>query len=127
MELSKQMREAKKQQGPGFPGMQGLRPPVSSPVRSSMSMSSPSMSSPPRGHDRDILREQIPIPRKLVRGQDMAMDMVMDMVLDMAMVDMDIMDTMARGLLMLSPDMEMAMVMDMDMVMDMVMDTMVKQ
>jgi len=69
MELSKQMREAK-QQGPGFPGMQGLRPPVSSPVRSSMSMSSPSMSSPPRGHDRDILREQIPIPRKLVRGQD---------------------------------------------------------
>merc|ERR1719433_2273795 len=32
-------------------------------------MSSPTLSSPPR-HDRDILREQMPIPRKLVRGQD---------------------------------------------------------
>ena len=66
-ELSKHMREAK--QGPGFPGMPGLRPPVSSPVRPSMPMSSPTLSSPPR-HDRDILREQMPIPRKLVRGQD---------------------------------------------------------
>merc|ERR1712088_316298 len=87
---------------------------------------------------------------------DMAMDMVMDIIL--AMVDMDIMDTMVRGLLMLSQllllsqDMDMAMdtmdtmardllrlspdmdimdmdmdTMDMDMDMVMVMDTMVKQ
>ena len=47
-----------------------MRPPVSSPVRPSMPMSSPTLSSPPRGHDRDVLREQMPIPRKLVRGQD---------------------------------------------------------
>ena len=69
MELSKHMREQAKQQTPGFPGLPSYRPPVSSPVRSSMSMASPTLSSPPR-HDRDLLREQIPIPRKLVRGQD---------------------------------------------------------
>merc|ERR1712128_198041 len=56
---------------------------------------------------------------------DMVMDMVMDMAMDMlamVMVDMDIMDIMAKDLLKLSPDM--AMDMDMDMAMDMVaMDT----
>ena len=65
-QLSKTMREAKHHHAmpPTYPGM---RPPVSSPVRPSMaSMSSPS---PPR-HERDVLREQMPIPRKLVRGQD---------------------------------------------------------
>merc|ERR1711892_834555 len=72
----------------------------------------------------------------LLPSQDMAT--VMDMVMDMAMVDMVTMDTMVRGLLMLSrlllpsldtdTDMDMAMVMDMAMdmlAMDMVaMDTM---
>merc|ERR1719500_144738 len=58
--------------------------------------------------------------------------MVMDTILAMDMVDMDIMDTMARDLLMPSQDMDimavdMAMDMDMDMDMAMVMDTMVKQ
>merc|ERR1719308_464761 len=63
----------------------------------------------------------------------MAMDMVLDMVMDMAMdtlaTDMVVMDTMditARGLLMLSPAMDI-MVMDMAMDMDMVtMDTMAR-
>merc|ERR1712106_654665 len=64
----------------------------------------------------------------MVMGLDM--DMVMDMATDMspmAMVDMVIMDTMAKDPLKLSPDMVMVMVMDMDMdmAMDMVaMDTM---
>merc|ERR1719192_167995 len=46
-------------------------PPVSSPMRPSMPLSSPhqSMPSPPT-HNRDLLREQMPLPRKLVRGQD---------------------------------------------------------
>merc|ERR1711872_552578 len=48
----------------------------------------------------------------------MVMDMAMD-ILAMDMVAMDTMDTMARGLLMLSLDMD---IMDMDMGMDMVMD-----
>merc|ERR1719500_285847 len=70
---------------------------------------------------------------------DMAMDMVMDIIL--AMVDMDIILAMVRGLLsqalllnlqlLLSLDIfmavDMAMDMDMDMDMAMVMDTMVKQ
>merc|ERR1712106_1280997 len=68
-------------------------------------------------------------------NQDIMVDMVMvtatDMDMDMAMVDMVIMDTMVRGLLMLSLDImvDMVMDMDMDMVMGMVMvmDTMVKQ
>merc|ERR1712027_26227 len=62
-----------------------------------------------------------------------AMDMVMDMAMDilaMDMVAMDTMDTMARGLLMLSQAMDtmvMDMVMDTDMVMVMVtMDTMAR-
>merc|ERR1712059_104917 len=53
------------------------------------------------------------------------MDMAMDMDMDMAILDMeamDIMDTMARGLLMLNPAMVMVMVMAMVMVMVMVMD-----
>merc|ERR1712072_641870 len=59
---------------------------------------------------------------------DMAMDMVMDIIL--AMVDMDIMDTMVRGLLRLSQHMDimvmdMVMGMDMDMAMD-IMDTMAR-
>merc|ERR1711902_325339 len=61
---------------------------------------------------------------------DMVMDMAMD-ILAMDMVAMDTMDIMARGLLMLSQDMDtMAMDMDMDimdMVMAMDMDTMVRQ
>merc|ERR1712154_699603 len=51
------------------------------------------------------------------------MDMAMD-ILAMDMVAMDTMDTMARGLLMLSLDMDMDMDMVMDMAMDMVMATM---
>merc|ERR1712066_880343 len=49
---------------------------------------------------------------RLSLAMDMVMDMVMDMamdmvmVMDMAMEAMDITDTMARGLLMLSPDMD---------------------
>merc|ERR1711942_469482 len=69
----------------------------------------------------------------LSQDMDMVMDMAMD-ILATDMVVMDTMDIMARGLLMLSPAMDimvtdMAMDMDMDMVMDMamVMDTMVKQ
>jgi len=77
-QLSKHMREAKhgaappsssSLAGPGFPG---LRPPVSSPVRPSLPLSSPTLASPPGPGraERDVLREQMPIPRKLVRGQD---------------------------------------------------------
>ena len=77
-QLSKHMREAKhgaappsssSLPGPGFPG---LRPPVSSPVRPSLPLSSPTLASPPGPGraERDVLREQMPIPRKLVRGQD---------------------------------------------------------
>merc|ERR550519_826076 len=58
----------------------------------------------------------------------MVMDMAMD-ILVMDMVVMDTMDIMARGLLMLSPAMDimvMDMVMDMVMVMAMVMDTTAK-
>merc|ERR1711892_1396076 len=64
-------------------------------------------------------------------NQDIMVVMAMDMVMDMALVDMVIMDTMVRGLLMLSLDImvDMVMVMDMatDMAMVMVMDTTVKQ
>merc|ERR1719233_2172180 len=62
------------------------------------------------------------------------MDMVMDMAMDISATDMVVMDTtdiMARGMLMLSQDMDimaMVMVMDtMDMVMAMDMDIMVRQ
>merc|ERR1712168_628986 len=63
----------------------------------------------------------------LSQDMDMVMDMAMD-ILAMDMVAMDTMDTMARGLLMLSLVMDiMAMDMDtMDMVMVMAMDIMVK-
>merc|ERR1740128_1255234 len=66
----------------------------------------------------------------LLLSQDM--DMAMDTVMDMAMVDMVIMDTMARGMLMPSQGMAMVMDMAMDMVMDMdmvdmvIMDTMAR-
>ena len=52
--------------GPGQPA-------ASSPLRTSVSMSSPVSSlatSPKPAPVRDILKEQLPIPRKLVRGQD---------------------------------------------------------
>ena len=55
--------------GPGGPG----QPSASSPLRTSVSMSSPISSlstSPKPAPVRDILKEQLPIPRKLVRGQD---------------------------------------------------------
>merc|ERR1712059_65898 len=52
----------------------------------------------------------------------MVMVMVMDMAMVMAMEVMDIVDTMERGLLMLSPAMDMVMAVAMVMVMDMVMD-----
>merc|ERR1739838_1041197 len=54
--------------------------------------------------------------------------MAMDTVMDMAMVDMVIMDTMARGMLMPSQGMVMVMdmVMDMDMVDMVIMDTMAR-
>merc|ERR550532_2223184 len=74
-QLTKHMREAKHHNMPqyGLPGLPGLRPdirpPVSSPVRPSIPMSAASQPSPPR-QERDVLRDQMPIPRKLVRGQD---------------------------------------------------------
>merc|ERR1712122_243585 len=61
----------------------------------------------------------LPLPPS--QDMDMVMDMAMD-ILATDMVAMDTMDIMARGLLMLSPAMDI-MVMDMAMVMD----TMVKQ
>merc|ERR1712106_774016 len=73
--LTKHMRDAKHHTMPqyGMASMGSMRsgPPVSSPMRPSMPLSSPhqSMPSPPR-HNRDILKEQLPLPRKLVRGQD---------------------------------------------------------
>merc|ERR1719273_2717614 len=68
------MKEAKHHSLPyQVPPSAPLRPgpPVSSPMRPSVSMSSPtSMPSPPKPPIRDILKEQLPLPRKLVRGQD---------------------------------------------------------
>ena len=55
------------------PGGHGGATRVSSPLRPPVSMTSPlsSMSSSPKPAPvRDILKEQLPIPRKLVRGQD---------------------------------------------------------
>merc|ERR1712106_1307128 len=81
----------------------------------------------------DIMARGQLTPRQLLLlSQDMVMvmDMAMAMDMDMDMVDMVIMDTMARGLLMPDMDMvamDMVMVMAMDMDMVMVMDTMVKQ
>ena len=77
--LTSHMKEAKHhsmpyplagQTGPLRPG---AHPRVSSPLRPPVSMTSPlsSMSSSPKPAPvRDILKEQLPIPRKLVRGQD---------------------------------------------------------
>merc|ERR1719308_413642 len=81
----------------------------------------------------DIMARGLLMPSQLpLLSQDM--DMVMDMAMDILatdMVVMDPMDIMARGLLMLSQDMDimaMDMVMDtMDMDMAMDMDTMVRQ
>lgn len=73
--LTTHMKEAKHHSMP-YPmppnGPMRTGPPVSSPMRSSVSMSSPipSMASPPKPPIRDILKEQLPLPRKLVRGQD---------------------------------------------------------
>merc|ERR1711931_389662 len=74
----------------------------------------------------DIMARDLLMPSLLLllsQDMDMVMDMAMD-ILAMDMVAMDTMDTMARGLLMLSLVMDiMAMDMDtMDMVMDMAMD-----
>ena len=77
--LTSHMKEAKHhampyplaQTVPLRPG--GAHPRVSSPLRPPVSMTSPlsSMSSSPKPAPvRDILKEQLPIPRKLVRGQD---------------------------------------------------------
>merc|ERR1711970_354162 len=75
---------------------------------------------------RDLLMLSLLLPPS--PDMDMVMDMAMD-ILGMDMVVMDTMDIMARGLLMLSPAMDI-MVMDMDMdmamVMAMVMDTTAK-
>merc|ERR1712066_1193713 len=71
--------------------------------------------------DMDMARGRLRLPLLLSLAMAMVMDMAMDMVMvmDMAMEAMDITDTMARGLLMLSPDMD-------TMVMDMAMATMDK-
>ena len=76
--LTTHMKEAKHHSMPyPLPSSVPLRPgppSVSSPLRtSSVSMSSPvsSLSTSPKPNPpRDILKEQLPLPRKLVRGQD---------------------------------------------------------
>jgi len=75
--LTVHMKEAKHHSmpHPGLPGPAGpLRNiPVSSPSRSPSSLASPVSSvstSPKPAPVRDILKEQLPLPRKLVRGQD---------------------------------------------------------
>ena len=72
--LTTHMKEAKHHSLPSHYSMGG-QPASSSPLRTSISMSSPvsSLSPSPRptaAPARDILKEQLPIPRKLVRGQD---------------------------------------------------------
>merc|ERR1711997_827426 len=64
--------------------------------------------------DMAMARGRLRLPLLLSLAMDMVMDTAMDMVMvtDMAMEAMDITATMARGLLMLSPDMD-TMVMDM--------------
>ena len=65
-DLTKHMKEAKHHSFPGGP-MTSMAPSMtSSPIRASSSASSPTSSAKPR----DILKEQVPMPRKLVRGQD---------------------------------------------------------
>merc|ERR1711892_162994 len=75
--LTTHMKEAKHHSMPyPLPSSVSHRPgppSVSSPLRTSVSMSSPvsSLSSSPKPNPpRDILKEQLPLPRKLVRGQD---------------------------------------------------------
>ena len=70
--LTSHMKEAKHH---SLPYSLAGQPPASSPLRTSISMSSPvsSMSTSPKPSPapaRNILKEQLPIPRKLVRGQD---------------------------------------------------------
>ena len=68
--LTSHMKEAKHH---SLPYSLAGQPPASSPLRTSISLSSPvsSMSTSPKpAPARDILKEQLPIPRKLVRGQD---------------------------------------------------------
>ena len=60
--LTRHMKEAKHHNLPQYPGLPAQRPSPSSPIRASAPLPSP-----PR---RDVLREQAPLPRKLVRGQD---------------------------------------------------------
>merc|ERR1719460_242153 len=75
------MKEAKHHSLPNYPlpnSLPGRVPPVvSSPLRTSvasMSMASPASSTqstaPKPAPARDVLKEQLPLPRKLVRGQD---------------------------------------------------------
>ena len=79
--LTTHMKEAKHHSLPyPLPNSQSLPgrvPPVTSPLRTSvasMSMASPASStqstSPKPAPARDVLKEQLPLPRKLVRGQD---------------------------------------------------------
>ena len=79
--LTTHMKEAKHHSLPyPLPNSQSLpgrAPPVTSPLRTSvasMSMASPASStqstSPKPAPARDVLKEQLPLPRKLVRGQD---------------------------------------------------------
>ena len=79
--LTTHMKEAKHHSLPNYPlpnSLPGRVPPVvSSPLRTSvasMSMASPASStqstSPKPAPARDVLKEQLPLPRKLVRGQD---------------------------------------------------------
>ena len=76
--LTHHMKEAKHHSmpHPGLPGPGSMRQmPASSPSRSPSSMASPlsSVSTSPKPSQapvRDILKEQLPLPRKLVRGQD---------------------------------------------------------
>jgi len=68
-QLTIHMKEAKHHNIPN----QNYRPPTSSPSRYPLGMQGPpsGIPSPPRHNPgRDILRDQIPLPRKLVRGQD---------------------------------------------------------
>merc|ERR1712176_993405 len=62
-----------------------------------------------------MARGRLRLPLMPLPAMDMVMDTAMDMVMvmDMAMEAMDITDTMARGLLMLSPDMDTMVIMDM--------------
>ena len=67
--LTTHMKEAKHSpQYPALPAGPLRHPPTSSPLRSPLP--SPASPASPKSHSRDILKEQLPLPRKLVRGQD---------------------------------------------------------